>query len=226
MACKSLLLDVDGVLIRDKLLLEHVKDNCVSYVHSKLPESKNPRETNRLLYLSHGHTARGLTAAFGIDTSDFNAKVYDKRLMEHLAEVIYGSEFQQEAKEIHNLILNGWRVNLFTNAPNEWADPVARAISDEVFISCASSDVTKSPIKPEVGAYMNFPKHHTHVYVDDSLKNVGTARWLPNWHPVLFNEGPKEERLWCPQIGSVWELCLYINSVDQWIRDNHDVQKM
>jgi hypothetical protein len=223
MVFKSLLLDVDGVLIRDKLLLEHVKDNCVAYVRSKLPEAKNPIETNRLLYLSHGHTARGLSSAFGIDTRDFNAKVYDKRLLEHLGEVIYGSEFQQEAKEIHELVQNDWMVNLFTNAPNEWAVPIARAIGDEVFISCPGSNVTTSPIKPEVGAYLNFPKHHTHIYVDDSLKNLGTARWLPNWHSVYFNEGTKEERLWCPQISTIWELCMYINSVDQWISDNHNV---
>jgi FMN phosphatase YigB (HAD superfamily) len=223
MAFKSLLLDIDGVLVRDKLLLAHVKDNCVTYVRSKLPESKNPIETNRLLYLSHGHTARGLTSAFGIDTSDFNAKVYDKSLMDHLAEVIYGSEFQQEAKDIHDLVKNDWIVTLFTNAPIEWAGPVARAIGDDVFISCAGSNIMTHPIKPEVGAYMNFPKHHTHIYVDDSLKNLGTARWLPNWHPVYFNEGPKEDRLWCPQIGSIWELCLYINTVDQMIKDNHNV---
>jgi FMN phosphatase YigB (HAD superfamily) len=223
MAFKSLLLDIDGVLIRDKLLLEHVKENCAEYVRSKLPESKNPRETNRLLYISHGHTARGLTSAFGIDTSDFNAKVYDKSLMDHLAEVIYTSEFQQEAKDIHELVRSDWNVNLFTNAPIEWAAPIARAIGDEVFISCAASDVSKSPIKPEAGAYTQFAKHHTHIYVDDSLKNIGTARWLPNWHPVYFNEGPTEERLWCPQVGSVWELCMYVNSVDRWIGDNHNV---
>jgi FMN phosphatase YigB (HAD superfamily) len=223
MAFKSLILDIDGVLIRDKLLLEHVKDNCVAYVHSKLPECKNPRDTNRLLYLSHGHTARGLSSAFEIDTRDFNAKVYDKRLLDHLAEIIYGTEFQQEAKEIHDLARNDWIVTLFTNAPSEWAVPIARAISDEVFVACAGSDVTTSPIKPEVGAYINFPKHHTHIYVDDSLKNVGTARWLPNWHPVYFNDGPKEERLWCPQISSIWELSMYVNSVDQWISDNHNV---
>ena len=223
MAFKSLLLDIDGVLIRDKLLLEHVKDNCVAYVHSKLPEAKNPRETNRLLYLSHGHTARGLTAAFGIDTSDFNAKVYDKSLMDHLADVIYGEEFQQDAKDIHDLVQNYWKVTLFTNAPIQWAGPVARAIGDDVFVSCVPSDVTKGPIKPEVGAYTQFPKHHSHIYIDDSLKNVGTARWLPNWHPVYFNEGPKEERLWCPQISTIWEACLFVNSVDQCISDNHDV---
>jgi len=216
---KSLLLDIDGVVVRDRLLMEHLKDNCVRYVAAKLPRCNNPRETNRVLYLGHGHTARGLSAAFQVDTSDFNEKVYDRPLMDHLAEVIYGTEFQQEAKEIHELTEKDWKVTLFTNSPVEWAVPIGRAISDNVFIDCVGHDVSKSFMKPEAIRYTQFPTHMTHIYVDDSLKNLGTARFLPNWHSVYFNEGPKEDRLWCPQISSIWELLLYINSVDQWIQD-------
>ena len=221
MAIKSLLLDIDGVLVRDRLLLEHVKDNCVKYVSAKLPETKSPRDVNKLLYLTHGHTARGLQYAFQIDASDFNEKVYDKRLLDHLAEVIYGPEFQQEAKEIHELTKRDWKVTLFTNAPIEWAGPVARAIGDEIHVVCAGSDATRSPLKPEASMYTQFPKHLTHIYIDDSMKNLATARWLPNWHPVYFNQGPKVDDLWCPQIGSIWEAGLFVNSVDQWIHDNH-----
>lgn len=216
MAFKSLLLDVDGVLIRDKLLLNHVKENCVAYVASKFPECKNPRETNRHLYLSHGHTARGLNMVFKMDTSDFNEKVYDKRLMDHLAEVIYGTEFQQEAKEIHELTQHDWKVTLFTNSPIEWAGPIARAIGDDIFVACPNPHM-----KPEIPAFTRFPRHHTHIYIDDSLKNLGTARYLPNWKSIYFNENEKESRLWCPQVGSIWEMLLFVNSVDQWILDNH-----
>ena len=223
MAYKSLLLDVDGVLVRDKLLLSHVTDNCASYVRSKLPECKDPRQVNRVLYLSYGHTARGLANAFQVDTSDFNEKVYDKRLIEHLYETIYGTEFQRDAKEIHELTKNDWKVTLFTNSPIEWAGPVARAISDEVHVWCPGRDVNKSPLKPEASAFSHFPKHHTHLFVDDSLKNIGTSRWLPNWNPIYFNEGPKEDNLWCPQVSSIWELCMYVNSVDQWMKDHHEI---
>jgi len=216
---KSLLLDIDGVLVRDKLLMEHVKDNCVKYVATKLPGCKDARETNRLLYLSHGHTARGLAKAFQVDTSDFNEKVYDKRLMDHLAEVIYGTEFQQEAKQLHELSDRDWKVTLFTNSPVEWAVPIGRAISDNLFIDCTGHDMSKTLMKPDAGRYTQFPQHLTHIYVDDSLKNLGTSRWLPNWHSVYFNEGPHEDRLWCPQISSIWELLLYVNSVDKWIQD-------
>jgi len=101
MAVKSLLLDIDGVLLRDQFLLNHIQNNCVKYVQAKLPTSKNPRGVNRILYMEHGHTARGLQNAFRIDVSDFNEKVYDKKLIEHLSEIIYGTVFQLEAKEIY-----------------------------------------------------------------------------------------------------------------------------
>lgn len=213
---RSLLLDIDGVIVRDKLLLEHVKDNCVRYVASKLPHTKDPGKTNSALYLAQGHTGRGLQKIFKVDTSDFNKKVYDKQLMDHLSEVIYGTDFQQEAKEIHELTQKDWKVTLFTNSPIEWAGPIARAISDNLYIDCAIDHY-----KPDACRYTKFPKHMTIFYVDDSLKNLGTARWLPNWHSVYFNEGTKEDRLWCPQVSSVWEMCMYVNSVDQWIRDGN-----
>ena len=186
---KSLLLDIDGVVLRDRVLMNHVKENCVRYVASKLPWCKHPHETNRVLLLGSGHTARGLATVFQVDTSDFNEKVYDKPLMNHLVEVIYGSEFQKEAKKIHELTEKDWRVTLFTNAPLEWAVPVGLAISDNVSINCTGS---QSALKPDASRYTQFPSHMTHVYVDDSLKNLGTARWLPNWKPVFFNEDAVE----------------------------------
>lgn len=205
---KSLLLDIDGVLVREKALLKHVKDNCVRYVQNKLPEAKDPRDVNKILYLAHGHTAIGLKKSFGIDTSDFNEKVYDHSLIDHLAEVIYAPEFQQEAEEIHGLIRNGWNVTLFTNSPIEWAVPIAYAISDEICVH--SPDGTWH--KPEAAGYVSFPKDRHYIFVDDSLKNLGTARWLPNWSPVYFNEGPVDHKLWCPTVSSVWEICLFANS--------------
>lgn len=221
MAVKSLLLDIDGVLVRDKLLLEHVKDNCVRYVQAKLPESKDPQRVNELLYLVHGHTARGLSNGFQLDTSDFNEKVYDKRLMDHLAEILYGTEFQQEAKEIYEFTQKGWNVTLFSNAPSMWCTMVARAIGDTVYIRCPGDNVMESPLKPEAAAYKDFSPVQTHIFVDDSLKNLGTARWLPNWHPVHFDSGyANDSRLvpnykpWCPTIGSIWELGVFLDTAD------------
>ena len=229
MAVKSLLLDIDGVIVRDKLLLAHVKENCTRYVQAKLPDCKDPRNVNRILYLTHGHTARGLTHSFGVDTSDFNDHVYDRRLMDHLAEVIYTTDFQAEAKEIHDFTKKGWNVTLFSNAPEAWCRRVARVIGDDVGLVCPGSNLLNTPLKPEAAAYQDFSKVQSHVFVDDSLKNLGTARWLPNWHPVHFDEGAENDsslvpggyKPWCPTIGSIWELGLFIDTAD-FLMDRHE----
>lgn len=206
----TLLLDIDGVLVRDKLLLEHLKENCVRYVSTKLPECKTPKETNTLLYLAHGHTARGLQRVFNANVTDFNQKVYDTPLMNHLADVLVSKEFQKDAEDIHNLTTEGWNVKLFTNSPWIWASKVALAIGDNVAVTCPGNP-NDSPLKPEPEAYM-FADDTLNIFVDDSLKNLGTARYLSNWKCVYFNEGPSENNLWCPQIGSIWELCLVAGS--------------
>ena len=207
MASKTLLLDIDGVLVRDKLLLEHVKANCVEYVRAKMPECKNPTETNRILYLAHGHTARGLTNVFGVDTSDFDRKVYDRSLIDHLADVLGSVEFQRDAQDIHELTHMGWDVTLFTNSPPIWAQQVAIAINDQIKAKCPGE------FKPNTGAYLGFPRDRLNVYVDDSLKNLSTARWLDNWLPVHFDEGDRDPRPIFPTVRSVWEVCLLCNSV-------------
>jgi FMN phosphatase YigB (HAD superfamily) len=170
--------------------------------------------------MTHGHTARGLSKAFQVDTSDFNEKVYDKRLLDHLAEVIYGTEFQQEAKEISEFTKKGWNVTLFTNAPAVWGDRVARAISDQVYLRCPGDNLMTSHIKPEARAYADFSRVQSHVFVDDSLKNLATARWLHNWHPIHFGA---ESNTWCPTIGSVWELCMFLDTAD-FLMDRHETK--
>jgi phosphoglycolate phosphatase-like HAD superfamily hydrolase len=219
MSFKTLVLDIDGVLIRNTHLMSNVKNNCVSYVAKKLPKCKDPEEVNKVMYLAYGHTARGLQYTYGVDTNDFNRHVYNKQIMAQLYEEIYGTEFQQMAKEIHDLTNRGWNICLFTNAPYKWAKPVALAIGDEVMIKCAGNDITKCPLKPEATAYLGFPKTNLHIFCDDSLKNLGTVRWLRNWKPVYFGEKQKLDWLTC--VDSMWELLLYVNSVDQWIDENH-----
>jgi len=202
---KSLILDVDGVIIRDRLLLAHVQHNCREYVRHKMPDCKDPGLINRTLYMAHGHTALGLQKAHGKDTSDFNSFVYDKSLLNHLKEVIYGYEFQNDAEKIYDFMQAGWTVTLFTNSPTEWVIPVARAIGDAINISCSE------PLKPGITAYKRFPSDQTHIFVDDSLKNLVTARHLTNWRPVLF--GSKDEETFCPVVDSIDELGLLLDTV-------------
>lgn len=205
---KSLVLDIDGTILRDGHLNAHVRRNCEGYVKLKLPESKRPAYTNRVLYQIYGHTAHGLAETFKIDTSDFNDKVYDTHLMAHLWEVLESREFQADARIIHDLSQNDWRVTLFTNSPIIWAGNVARAINDDVRIVCPSG--TKGPFKPATEAYTLFEKNVDHVFVDDSLDNLKTTQWLPNWRPIWFGGEPTRG---LPVVNSFSELIEVLESL-------------
>ena len=194
----NLLLDCDGVVIRDRLLMAHVKHNATRYVRHKIPDCKDPAEVNHLMSLVYGHTARGLEVGFEVDASDYNSHVYDKSLMTHLADVLEGPDFQKDAKIIHEIINDGWDVTLFSNAPVEWLWPTALSISD--LIKCKSVQY-----KPEFNAYSGFDDKNV-TFVDDSLKNLGTIRDRKNWTPIHFNEENKDKHMLFPQVSSITEL--------------------
>ena len=201
-----LLLDVDGVLIRDRPLLDHVRNNVNAYVAHKLPKVKNPALVNKILYTKYGHTGRGLFDAFRIDTSDFNQKVYDRRLMTHLWDVLTRTEFQREAQYIHDLT-NDWDVRLFSNAPLVWTGPVAEAISPAITIAQPGFS-----LKPDPRAYIKFRSCSKKIFVDDSPKNLRTATYFYNWTPVHFEPNKERSSSEYPTVGSLWEIALYANS--------------
>lgn len=211
MATRNLLLDIDGVILRDRELLQHVKDNCVKYIKYKVPECKEPEKRNDTLYLIYGHTARGLQVGYEVDVSDFNRQVYDKELMEHLGVVLAEPELREELRELNALSQENWQMYLFTNSPWRWATRVAVAIGENVRIKCPG-DPSFSPLKPELGAY-TVPPSSMNLMIDDSLKNLGAARSFSNWKVALFNQGEPDPCLWCPQVASIHDICTLARSI-------------
>jgi hypothetical protein len=204
---KSLILDVDGVLVRDRLLLEHVKSNVVNYVRSKLPTAPEPAKINRMLYARYGHTGIGLNSAFGFDVSDFNEKVYNNSVIDHLWSVLSGPEFQEDASIVNEIQKSGWDVTLFSNSPLIWTLPVQSAISDNVKIALDGQFY-----KPDIRAYMKFSSKKTHLFVDDKEINLRAAKTLKNWIPVMYSNNSKDYI----SLSSVWDLCLLTNTINEY----------
>jgi len=202
----SLILDIDGVLIRDRALLNHVRHNCVRYVRHKMPDAKSPAQINEILYQNFGHTGKGLRKAYKINTEDFNKFVYDQKVSSHLWSVLSGTEFQKDAAQIHSLIKEGWSVKLFSNSPLEWSLPVASAISDEVMVV-----YNAHMLKPDIEAYTQFSTEVKHVFVDDNLRNLMPAWWLLNWHTIHFSE-TRDARC-VTTLSSIPELVMYLKYV-------------
>ena len=201
-----LLLDIDGVVVRDRHLFAHIKHRAALYVQSKLVNCSRPEVVNSTLYLAYGHTARGLKEAFRVDASDYNEFVYDKNLMTHLGAVLETDQFKKDAEIINNLTAGGWAVTLFTNAPYQWAHRVGLGINDQMSIHCPGPDASRAVYKPDPLFYESFDDGQKYYFVDDSLKNLGAVRHKSNWRTIFFTEDGKIPRLWCPQVGSIPEL--------------------
>lgn len=195
----SLLLDIDGVIVRDKPVLDHVRNNVVRYVNKKLPGMKRHSKLNNLMYRAYGHTAKGLQREFGIDTSDFDDFVYTPHVLNHLYDFLKTSEtFKNDAGVIRGMIYRGWDVELFSNSPLCWSEIVQDAIGNGIKNECAYS-------KPDIETYLrvNDDKKKI-VLVDDKMCNLMPALFFPNWTPVHFSI--YRETQFIKTVGSMYEL--------------------
>jgi len=150
-AAHVLLLDVDGVIVRNKPLLNTVARKCIRFVKHSFPMSLSLTEAdivNSTLYKNHGHTIRGinnLVNTFEQPQSermkihkrnhiDFEQIVYDKDTINELQAYVDSTDFIAHTVGLAYLcsylksLSVPIPVYLFSNAPTEWCDIVAGKI--------------------------------------------------------------------------------------------------
>lgn len=180
----NVLLDVDGVLIRDPAIIHHMQDNITQYVRLKVPRARNPEQMRTFFYKKYGHTARGITHALGIPTPDFNTFVYDRPLMARLADHLTSDQFQEDADVVRKLLNDGNNVTLFSNAPGIWTWPISCAIDLRV------STAKFAGLKPQPVAYTHVRGPGPFIFVDDLYDNLGPIKRCPPWIPIHFSDTP------------------------------------
>lgn len=195
-----LLLDIDGVLIRDYVLLDHVKSNIVRYVSKKLPGMKRHEKINNLLYKAYGHTGIGIKEEFGLDTRDFDEFVYNRYLIAHLYDHIQNDEkFKQDALTLQR-ICDFTSVSFFSNAPLNWTEPIREAIDLRI-------KNTSGNLKPKLESYLKFSSDKKFVFVDDKIGNLVPTAMLGNWTPIQYSEkgsGDSQQIKVIHDISEVW----------------------
>jgi hypothetical protein len=198
---KTLLLGVNGVLVRDRVLLDHVKNNTIQYVSKKLPREPNPNKLTNELTRVYGHVTVGLRKEYGIKTHDFVSRVYDSNLLDHLADFIDSHEFYRDIEIIRRLVDMGWDVELLSNSPLVWSEPVKYAIDPGMRNTLYE--------KPVIDMYHKFDPCRKYIYIDSKLCNLLPTAYFDNWSHIHFSE--KAEFNFLDGVSSMKELFIHLN---------------
>jgi hypothetical protein len=174
-----ILLGANGVTVRDKLLLAHVKNNMEEYVRQRAPDVKDPRAFTASLARHWGNVKLGLRDMYPLeDFSDFDKKVYDRSLLNHLSSHLKSDEFYHDTKRpVQEFVNNDEHViTLISNAPLAWTAPIAWAIDPRCDVYIPSKTGIHLP-DPRVYEEITDGVHGPHIIVDDQLINL-----LPTVH--------------------------------------------
>ena len=210
-----LLLDIDGVVMRNKNLLKNVKFNCTKFVqtHSKRPMGLyEAYQKNHMLYKNYGHTLRGLNYTvdkcyFNDQLYDkrihnehikniFNEQVYDKRIYNELGNYLSTSEFEDHINgfnEIYHICKkNDIPIGIFSNAPFDWCNRIVYGIEikQECFIDEIYSNehyAMTSYLKPDYEVYSGVEKDIKEKYGNSEIIMVDDS--FINLKPI-YNKIP------------------------------------
>ena len=177
---KSLILGVNGVLVRDRVLLDHVKNNTIQYVSKKLPRETKPHRLTNDFNRVYGHVTVGLQKEYGIKTHDFVSRVYDSNLLDHLADFVDSREFRQDADIVRHLMHMGWSVELLSNSPLVWSEIVKYEIDPEMRNTIYE--------KPVIDMYHKFDPCREYTFVDSELCNLLPTAYFENWSHIHFSK--------------------------------------
>jgi len=215
----GLLFDVDGVIVRNKPLLQKVGKNCTQFINLVNRHKIYPRELekyNKKLYSEYGHTLKGwmednveytkqIKKEYMIQL--FNRYVYNDEILNDLETYIRSNEFKQIYEEINHAVSicksNNIFIGLFSNAPETWCNIVANNINipfENVYSSDHELLQQDMLYKPHIDAYMHVMqdiqnkdnKIQELIFIDDSLKNLTVIEQFPEkWNPIFFNPEKK-----------------------------------
>jgi FMN phosphatase YigB (HAD superfamily) len=180
----ALLLDMDGVILRNNTAHKHIAFRCQQYVR-KITGIKNPIKVsilNKQLYESTGHTFLGLkNLGYPINLDEFNEYVYDD--MSIIKNI--------NAKETNQLTLlkkkcedKNIKIYIFSNAPIIWSHTILSHMNCDIPI------LSSEYLKPQI-EYYNIVESiisEKILFVDDKLMNIMPVINRKRWTTYLFNE--------------------------------------
>lgn len=183
----SILLDFDGVLIKNKNLGKLIEQKSIEFIKHKYSKSLHECTlVNTHFYKTYGHTALGLdTSNYKQNILDYNQFVFSKLDYNELANMITDSdkELLSRMKEY------SYSFGLFTNAPLSWCENICHIAGTDIehFIDDTKLFTSDNGlIKPKDEFYTHvenkLKKDKTIHFIDDSLINLnGIIASNPKW---------------------------------------------
>lgn len=197
-----LLLDFDGVVIKNNQIIQYQYQRSAKFVqkHLHVPIS-TADNLNRKYFPKYGHTVIMLNEHFKIPVTleDYNEFVFPKKQIYRLDSLIdkqtfeYGNDFAQHFKSTN------YQTYIFTNAHINWvttfADIFDLPIGEHNVIWPKSLELLKPLPKSYDIISEEFKEADRIVFVDDSQKNIEYPSHKHNWQTYHFQPNDTAETL-------------------------------
>jgi methionine salvage enolase-phosphatase E1 len=189
------LVDFDGVILRNKKPQEYIQKNIHMYMRkvTNISCEKTLQLYNKELYSSYGHTLLGLREhGYDVTLRDFNSFVYDKGIDAFELTNDERQEFNTFTSKMNDMGVN---VQVFSNAHHRWLSNFIKNsntldIRKNVDGYFDTSYFNKL-LKPNMYVYdiVNnmYPKHKK-IFLDDKLINFRYTISQKDWINIWVND--------------------------------------
>lgn len=185
---QALLLDMDGVILKNHPVHQHVIQRCQAYVQL-FTKTKTPEKLNKYLYETTGHTVIGLQKlGYPATVQTFNNFVYNS-----LDPNVFRTKKYENTEKLIELKETCKDRNvdfyIFSSAPKSYVEEVLTHMDTSLKNIETLSEITNALLKPDpwcykaVEAYIRADKI---TFVDDKLVNILPVINSPRWTNYLF----------------------------------------
>lgn len=197
---KCLLLDFDGVMLKNKGLSTYQQRRSAKFVQKHTYMNLSTcEELNRLYYPTYGHTVTMLNKLFNSNTTleEYNEFVFDRKQLKRLNNLLdketinHMISFEKFIDKSNTNQDVSW--SIFTNAHINWILHFCERIGLQGFAEDKVIwPVELTYLKPNEDAYISVEKQFdstdTFIFIDDSLVNIQAAQQR-GWECIWMKDG-------------------------------------
>lgn len=199
----ALLLDFDGVMVRNTKVQKHVSQSCVRLLANKSGLTlRQASRMNKQLYPLYGHSSFILQRNYKIDCGieEFNHLVYNEYIDYAKVKRLLTSDDTAYAAEMARII-HRWgpeKTFIFSNAVDVWCENLLlmMGVSDVIppqNIMCSNhlralkpSPSAYAEAEFRVGLIMPELVSGCYTFVDDHAQNILAVKHRPRWIPYYY----------------------------------------